>query len=564
MLLVLWGPKVLTGFRFLKPILLCIGSLFLVSVCIGKITHDPGESGLTSITASDLESTVSFLASDELQGRGNGTIFNEITSNYLAHRFQLLGLEPAGDKDSFFQYFTLVQMELGTSNSLAILVPGQDAFEEIEIFQGFFPSHLSATGFFQAPVVFAGYGIVAPHLDYNDYRDLNVENKIVLMLNHEPGEKDPNSPFQGLVSTDHGLVRHKILNAQRQGALGVLLTSDVLHHPTRKEFFRVGRSVWPENRPSNRHYLQSWKDDITIPVHHVSTALANSMLEHKKTNLKILQQEINNDYQPRSLVLDGVEARMEATTTRTSKAVRNVLAILPGVHPQLRNEVVILGAHFDHISAQSNSIYNGADDNASGTAGLLELAEAFALSKQKPKRSLLFAGWNSEEWGLLGSYYYVSHPIFSLEQTVAMLQMDMIGRNEEISNAHEQRFRGLEQQSAEENSNSLNVLGYSRSSDLQKLVQEANRIVDLKLNFRYDNHPLNLLRRSDHWPFLVHGVPVSFFHTGLHPDYHRTSDTAEKLNYPKMEKVVRLIYLTAWQASNQTANPKLLPLRQQH
>jgi Zn-dependent M28 family amino/carboxypeptidase len=187
------------------------------------------------------------------------------------------------------------------------------------------------------------------------------------------------------------------------------------------------------------------------------------------------------------------------------------------------------------------------------------VAEAFSRNSQGARRSVLFAGWDAEESGLLGSYYYVARSSFPLERTVAMLQMDMIGRDEEVPDSQDRRFQGMEQQSAEQNRNSVNVLGYSRSSDLRERVRETNRRVGLELRFRYDDHPMNLIRRSDHWPFLAHGVPVALFHTGLHPDYHRTSDTVDKLNFAKMEKVTRLVYLTAWNTADEITKPRLIP-----
>jgi len=194
--------------------------------------------------------------------------------------------------------------------------------------------------------------------------------------------------------------------------------------------------------------------------------------------------------------------------------------------------------------------------------GLLEVAQAYSLSPERPKRSLLFAAWNAEERGLLGSRYYVQTPLFPLAKTVAVFQMDMIGRNEEIPDPTNPRYHGLEKQTAAENTNSVNILGYTRSNDLRDVVAASNRYVGLELKFRYDNNSGNLLRRSDNWPFLVHGVPALFFHTGLHPDYHQPTDTPEKINYAKLEKVVRLVFLSSWNAANMQEAPRLNTINQ--
>lgn len=217
----------------------------------------------------------------------------------------------------------------------------------------------------------------------------------------------------------------------------------------------------------------------------------------------------------------------------------------------------MVSAHFDHVGVRDEKIYNGADDDASGTAGLLEVAEAFASSPSQPRRSVIFAAWNGEERGLLGSRFYVARPGFSVEDIAAVFQMDMIGRNEEIPDPENPRFQGLPKQSADENVNSVNILGYSRTDDLRRLAEDLNRHIGLELRFRYDDSSSNLLRRSDNWPFLVSGVPALFFHTGLHPDYHQPTDTPEKINYEKMEKIVRLVFLCSWQAANATERPRL-------
>lgn len=549
----------MTRVRASSLVLLATGSLLAISLGIAGLTDDLGEGGVSSISEADLRSTVAFLASEELQGRGPGSPFGRVTSRYLAHRFQLLGLEPAGDGDSYFQHFRLVRMELGERNSLEIRYPDGASPAKPELFSEFCPAPLSAQGPSRGPVVFAGYGIVAPELGYDDYDGLEVRDKVVLVVRHEPGEKDPESPFQGVIATEHSLTREKILRAQERGAAGLLVAPHVLQHTQRRGLKRLARYFWPEQGLTRRRYLEIWAEAVTIPVHYVSAKLADSMLETQGTTLKEIQQKIDQDHRPRSLVLEGVEAHLESETAPHATEVRNVLATLPGVDPRLNREVVVVGAHFDHLGGGDGEVYYGADDNASGTAGLLEVAEAFARNPQGPRRSVLFAGWDAEESGLLGSYYHVARPTYPLERTVAMFQMDMIGRDQEVPDSQDRRFMGLEQESAEQNRNSVNVLGYSRSSDLRDRVRQANRRVGLELRFRYDEHPMNLIRRSDHWPFLAHGVPAALFHTGLHPDYHRTSDTVDKLNFAKMEKVTRLVYLTARSTADETSKPRLIP-----
>jgi Zn-dependent M28 family amino/carboxypeptidase len=239
---------------------------------------------------------------------------------------------------------------------------------------------------------------------------------------------------------------------------------------------------------------------------------------------------------------------------------RNVLAAVEGSDPTLKDEWVIVCAHYDHEGADDTRIFNGADDDGSGIVGLLEIAEAYALAARegrRPRRSVLFAAWNSEERGLLGAWAYAEQPLVPRDRIVAVLNMDMIGRNEEVPEGGGSRFRGLELQTAESNRSATNVIGTTRSADMKAAVQKANAGVGLELKFRYDNNASNLMRRSDHWPFLQHGIPALWFHTGLHPDYHTPYDRPEKINYVKMERIARLVHQMSWDLATQTARPKL-------
>jgi len=309
-------------------------------------------------------------------------------------------------------------------------------------------------------------------------------------------------------------------------------------------------SIWPALSPLvPRYQLASWLRAVRIPVVRISADLAERIGAAAGRPFEALAATAEH---PGGI--DAVEflgPRVEITTSieRLTVANRNVVGLVEGTDPQRKHEWIIVSAHYDHEGTTGDRIFNGADDDASGVAGVTEIAEAYAVAASeglRPQRSILFAAWNSEEQGALGSWAYTLAPLQPLAQTVAVLNMDMIGRNEEIPPAGGPRFRGLAPQTAESNRNAVNILGYSRSPDLRRAVDRANDVTDLELKFRYDRNRSNLLRRSDQWPFLYRGVPALFIHTGLHPDYHTERDRADKINYEKMTRIVRMVHQLSW------------------
>jgi hypothetical protein len=494
-----------------------------------------------SITAGELSSIVHFLAADEMAGRDTGTPENDIASLYLAHQFEMLGLHPAGPEGGYFQPFHVLRSQLGEECTLTVEGPGAEPTRG-RFLQDFFPSPLGASGTARGKLAFVGYGISAPEHSYDDYAGIDVSGRVVIVMTGEPDQEDSASPFEEGVPSDYSREAYKILNAQEHGAAGVILFRPL----GRGGVSRWARLRWPEDVRRARLHLESETSRIGIPVVYVSRDLLEPAFPG---DFEAVKRKIDGTLAPQSRLLD-FSVDMYADVRHEKIESRNVLAMIPGSDPLVGNEIVVVGAHLDHVGADGDRIFNGADDNASGTAGVATIARAFAQSLVKPRRSVLFAHWNAEEHGLLGSRYYVAHPVFSLENTRVVFQMDMIGRNQEVPDPQEPRFGGLARQTPEENENSLHLVGYSRSEDLSLLAKRANRSIELDLLFQLDDHPLNILRRSDSWSFLVAGVPALFFTTGLHPDYHTPQDTPDRINYEKMERVVRLVFLCAWEAAN--------------
>lgn len=297
---------------------------------------------------------------------------------------------------------------------------------------------------------------------------------------------------------------------------------------------------------------------MRIPAALISTGLARKLLFDSNS----LEELAKSSERPRDWSREVNLFGVALTTDVQHHTVpdRNVVGAIEGCDPKLKNEWVVISCHLDHNGADGDQVYNGADDNGSGCVGLLEIAEAYALAAQqghRPKRSILFAAFNSEERGLLGAYAFVERPLVPLDQIVAVLNMDMIGRNEEVPEGGGARFRGLPVQSAESNRNALNLLGHSYSRDLAGTMEQASQRFGLTLKQVLDNNASNLLRRSDQWPFLQHGVPAVFIHTGLHPDYHTPADRPERIEYAKMERIVRMVHQASWDLSQQADRPRL-------
>lgn len=509
---------------------------------------------IESITERDMRADLTFLASDLMAGRLTDTPGNALAAEWIASRFERLGLEKVGDAASYFQHYNLVTATLGSGNESTLGQVGTD----------WYPTRFSASATARGGLVFVGYGISSPERQYDDYRG-DLKGKIVIALDHEPGESDPGSLFDGVVTSQASNQMMKAMAAEAAGAAAILFVSDVHNHPQQSGSPRQLRGVWGAQQRQPRfpsYMLGAWLEQIRIPAAQVSPDIVEKLLSEAGAGRTLADLGKASDSTTGSapVPLRGTDVQITTAVDRKIVPDRNVVGFIEGSDPQLRHEVVIVCAHYDHDGVRGEDVLNGADDDGSGTVGVIEIAEAYALAAQKgqrPKRSVLFAAWNSEERGLLGAWAYTEKPLFPLENTVAVLNMDMIGRNEEVPEDGGGRFRGLDVQTAESNANAVNIIGTTRSASLKQVVEAANTSIGLTLRLRYDNNTSQLMRRSDHWPFLNRGVPAVWVHTGLHPDYHTMNDDADRINYPKMEKIGRMVYQASWDLANAPSRPAL-------
>jgi Zn-dependent M28 family amino/carboxypeptidase len=512
-----------------------------------------------AITIPKMRADLEFLAGDALRGRLTDTPENAIALEWIAARFKWLGLKPMGANGTYFLPYDLSLGSLGTGpNELSVALGDQVTRHDMT--NGFYPHRYSASGSATGDLVFAHFGIIAPPLGYDDASG-DVRGKVLLVLDHEPGETDSTSAFDGVVTSEYANPLKKALALQARGAAAVLFVTDVQNHQGPQNFEAAARAYWPAQPPHLLPYtLAAWADKLTVPVGQISVALADSLVRGTRKSLADLARESESAHGTPPVAIPGIRVTVTTSVVRRAVHDRNVLAAIEGSDPTLKNQWVVINAHPDHNGAVGDTIFHGADDNGSGAVALLAIAEAYAKAAaagQRPKRSVLFASFNSEERGpLMGSWGYTEAPAVPLQQTIAMINMDMIGRNEEVPENGGPRFRGLPVQTSAQNANTVTLLGWSRST-LTSAVERANARFGLTLKKNYDNNTSQLLRRSDSWPFLQHGVPAIWFHTGLHPDYHLTTDTADRINYAKMERIAKLVYQLSWDLAQSSSRPTL-------
>jgi hypothetical protein len=522
------------------------------------------DAGLQSIRADALKGHVYFLASDEMAGRDSLSPEGRIAAQYIAGFFHRYQLKPVGDGGTYFQNFPMVEAQMDRSASYlrarisSAATGGGTSTRDYAFGPDFTMGRQgNADVSVDAPLVFAGYGISAPEYQYDDFAGVNVAGKVVMVLNHEPQEGNPRSRFMGGFNTVHAYNFWKPEVIRQRGAVAILMVNEgTPHRPPRKASGPTNAQIRTD-RPA--HTLTS--PFLDLPMFNISRRVADELLASTGKTIDQLEGEITASGAPRSVPVPGVTVgARRAINDRRVVQTRNVVGVIEGSDPVLKNEYVLVTGHYDHVGQKDQFIYHGADDNASATAAVLAIAEAFRAQTTPPKRSVMFLVFEAEEDGLLGAFHYVANPIVPLEKTVAVLNMDMIGRDEDSAtwNTH-----------AADNVNGVNLIGTLYSPDMRKVVEAENRAIGLKLDYKTDaDDREGWFSRSDHYPFAVKGVPVAFFNTGEHPDYHTANDTWDRINYPKMEKIVRLVYLSTRSLANSPSRPRFVtdskPLGSQH
>jgi hypothetical protein len=487
---------------------------------------------MESITPAELRSHVEFLASDELGGRYVASESIHIAARYLASRLRSYGFRGGAADGSFFQTFEiLVRRLLPDQTVLELITPtGKRSYAygtDFIAFGGAGPVTL------HAELVFVRFGVSLPEWGYDDYANVDVRGKIAVAL--LSGLPSLAQDGRSLTAQEYPTSR-KIEVARARGAAGLLFLRDTPSAGGMRGFRGVGLGPRISIAEEDAHTASSF------PILVADARLTEDILSALGLGLERLASSAN---MPTSKPL-GLTASVRLTFETQRQSAANVIGILDGADPERRNEYVLLSAHYDHLQTRDGQIYNGADDDASGTATVLEIAQAFTIG-ERPKRSILVIFHTAEEVGLLGSKYFVTHPTVPLEAIVANLNVDMVGRSRAPGDANPAN-RELS------DANTLYLIGSDKlSRELHELSEQTNRDTErFNLDYRYnrEDHPQRLYYRSDHYNYAQRGIPVIFYFTGLHEDYHRPTDDTEKLDFEKMARIGRLIFATAWRIAN--------------
>lgn len=513
-----------------KKILLAVGFIISSAPYLFAQKDSAAQNFAASIKAEDLKKHLLVLASKEYEGRETGTEGQKKTIKYLAGFYKDNGLENV--TPDFFQSYDITL--LGPDGMFIDIDDKKYEFlKDYYYFPGFEDVEIVSQD-----VIFCGYGISDTARKYDDYKGLEVKDKVVAILEDEPMDAEGNSLFTGKKDLSHWSTnrRLKIEQARKRGAKALLIVVDKMDEKINKYRHSIEK---PQANIEKKEKKEEKRvgDDKRIPMVYISYEMADRLFG--KDAVKGFRDKINADKKTYSAISDKV-FHLKLKRVPQKQTAENVLGFIKG--SEKPEEVIVISAHLDHLGKHGDKIYYGADDDGSGTVAVLELAQAFKEAAKKgftPKRSLLFINFSGEEKGLLGSQYYSEHPVFPLENTVADLNIDMIGR--------------LDKDHAN-NPNYTYVIGSDKlSTDLHKINEAANKnYVNIDLDYTYNrpNDPNRFYYRSDHYNFAKNNVPVIFYFTGVHEDYHQPTDTVDKIDFNKMEKITRLVFYTAWELAN--------------
>jgi Zn-dependent M28 family amino/carboxypeptidase len=503
--------------------------------------------GAEQITSAQIRDYLTFIASDEMEGRDTPSRGLDLTAKFLAMNLAHWGLKPAGDDGTYFQKIALRRNLINKEQTRVRLNDQNLAFGEDYI-------ALPVSGDVSGPLVFAGNGWFVKSKNMDAYKGIDAKGKIAVIFTSLSGlprgvsSADLSSGKPGEDWMDPGQ------HARKQGAIATVIVPDF-------QFL----ANWERNRQrlSERPATVVEKfqpaETSRLPGIVLTPRIANLLFQGEKQTATALFEATFGGEMPTPFELSPAK-KMSITISNKGDAIatQNVVAVFEGSDPVLKDEYVALGAHYDHVGigapVNGDAIYNGADDDGSGTTALLAIAEALAKAPTRPKRSVLFNWHAGEEKGLWGSRYFTEYPTIPLQKIVAQINIDMIGRSRKVGDTNP-RNNSLS------GPNEIYVIGSKMmSTELGALTEAVNKeYLNLTYNYRYDDpkDPNRFFFRSDHYNYARKGIPIIFFFDGEHEDYHRPGDEPHKIDYEKMQKVVRTVYVTMWEIANRPTRPKV-------
>jgi len=509
-----------------------------------------------------------FLASDWTEGRATGTQGAYMAADYIASLFKVYGLQPGGDMvferptraermagkrptrhRTFYQNFNLIETRAGDTHELSLteITAGGSRTLNFAYHTDFSVQASGVSTEIEMPIVFVGYGLTDEENNYDDYKGIDVKDKIILRLSGYPGYKDEESKAYKTFSTEWGRGRWTLMRAKnnRASELGVAAVieldpgMDVSEYWAANLPFRVNSGNYEGEKPRASYYETRMSlpgnelSGSTVRIS-ISDRVMNELVKGTEVDLETFQEKVKNSMKPDSKVLNGKKLRVKTSVDSKLIRARNVVGVLPGKDT---TEIIVLGAHYDHLGIHDGWIWNGADDNASGTVGVMSIAKACLATGEKPEKTIIFCAWTGEEKGLLGSRYFADHP-YNETKMILNLNYDMISRdndNDSLKNKCTMNY----------------TKAYSVLKELtEKNIEEYH--LDLDVGFRASERPRG---GSDHSSFSAKDIPIMYFMAGFPPEYHQPDDHLKLVNWDKMVNIIKIGYLDIWDLANTEWGP---------
>ncbi|HKL33668.1 MAG TPA: M20/M25/M40 family metallo-hydrolase [Tangfeifania sp.] len=537
--------------------------LFLTAV-FSVYSQTSEEKGLAAITESAVKGQLEFLASDWTEGRAVGTKGAYMAADYIASMFKVYGIEPFGDMErdmpsrsermqgmrprvyrSYYQNFGLLDYAPGEKQLFSLITEKENSETSLEFnYETDFYVRSGTVGqSAKAPLVFLGYGFQDEEKTYDDLKKMDLEGKIAVVLEGFPGHRDTTSVgYEKFAPTDryerYYLERNKTKRLAEAGVLGIIHVTpetDISVMWAKNQIYPVKGSYYEADEPLSSYYdsrltLPGDTLNADIPVFMVTPRVANEIISGTDINFTEFEKTIAEEMKPASQELEGKSVAFQTSVNSKMVKARNVLGYIEGEN---KDEFIVVGGHYDHLGKWEGWIWNGADDNASGTVGVMTIGKAFKATGEKPEKSIIFAAWTGEEKGLWGSRYFVKDALEKELNIVLNLNYDMIARDTEKDTLK----------------NQASMVYTKANTGIEELTKKNLETygINLDVNYRASGRPGG---GSDHAPFALENIPVFYFMAAMHPDYHLPSDELSKINWEKMTNIIRIGFLNTWEFAN--------------